>query len=41
MAEVINGKYVKTICEFCGEKKNGTLFYPNYGSQYSDRTKVR
>ena len=41
MAEVTNGKYVKTICEFCGEKKNGTLFYPNYGSQYSDRTKVR
>ena len=41
MAEVTNGKYTKTICEFCGEKKSGTLFYPNYGSQYSERTNTR
>ena len=41
MAENSNIKYIKNICEFCGEKKSSTLFYPNYGSQYSDRTKTR
>jgi len=41
MAEVTNGKYAKNVCEFCGEKKTATLFYPNYGGQYSERTKTR
>lgn len=40
-AEITNGKYAKNVCECCGEKKNGTLFYPNYGIQYKERTKVR
>lgn len=40
-AEITNGKYVKNICECCGEKKNGTFFYPNYGIQYNGRTKAR
>ena len=26
MPEITSGKYVKTVCEFCGEKKNGTFF---------------
>lgn len=41
MPEITSGKYVKTICECCGEKKNGSFFYPNYGIQYNNRTKVR
>ena len=41
MAEITSGKYAKTICECCGERKNGTAFYPNYGNQYKDRYKVR
>ena len=41
MPEIKSGKYVKTVCECCDEKKNGTFFYPNYGSQYGDRIKVR
>ena len=41
MPEITSGKYVKTVCEFCGEKKNGTFFYPYYGGQYSDKIKVR
>ena len=41
MPEITSGKYVKTVCECCGEKKSGTLFYPNYGNQYKDRTKTR
>ena len=35
------GKYAKAICECCGERKNGTFFYPNYGIQYKDRLKAR
>ena len=41
MAEITSGKYAKAICECCGERKNGTFFYPNYGSQYKDRLKAR
>ena len=41
MPEITSGKYVKTICECCGEKKNASSFYPNYGTQYSNRTKAR
>ena len=41
MPEITSGKYAKTICECCGEKKNGSFFYPNYGTQYNDRIKVR
>lgn len=41
MPEITSGKYAKTICECCGEKKNGNFFYPNYGTQYSNRTKTR
>ena len=32
---------MKNVCECCGEKKIGTLFYPNYGIQYKERNKVR
>ena len=41
MTEKTTGKYVKTICECCGEKKLGNYFYPNYGNQYKDRAKTR
>lgn len=41
MAEITSGKYAKAVCECCGERKNGTFFYPNYGSQYKDRLKAR
>lgn len=37
MAEVTN----KYICELCGQKRNSSFFYPYYGGQYSDKTKVR
>ena len=41
MEENTKGKYVKTFCECCGESKTGSYFYPNYGNQYGNRTKVR
>lgn len=41
MVETTNIKYLKNVCEFCGEKKTTTYFYPNYGNQYSNRTKLR
>lgn len=40
MAEGISNK-AKNVCDFCGERKTATFFYPNYGSQYSTRSKTR
>lgn len=41
MDKANNEKWANTKCECCGAIKNGNLFYPNYGSQYKDRTRVR
>lgn len=34
MGEITSGKYVKTLCECCGERKTANFFYSNYGNQY-------
>ena len=43
MTEDIKGKNTnfKPVCEYCGERKNSSFFYPNYGNQYKDRKKLR
>ena len=41
MPEITSSKYAKIVCECCGEKKVGNLFYPNYGNQYKERLRTR
>lgn len=41
MTETKTRKISKIMCECCGENKNASAFYPNYGSQYKNREKAR